>query len=500
MALFSLALLTILTRRLHKCGAAHGSRDKVDLGAACVLAILPVVMTNTLVLVVGGSALALHLYLLLLRGAAPGVPLSLRIIQPLTVEFVIAFLKRIGEVFYRATRLQRYHISRRVSLGVLGSLVPLLVFHILFATVNQSYKDNIHAIVRFILDLDAFLWIGEIAIQSLVIHALLTVQLPLDRFSFAERERDVAVTISLLPIVLLFGIFSLFQTSAVAHAMSIQTFQELSLYVQRGFWELLVVGCLGYQFWLLVHRRGKDLSTAFSVQQILSCFAGLLLLISLFTAHKVGLLQASFGFKDQRVYASLATALLGMGFILSLLHLRGRISTQAILRSSVTSFLLGSACLGVVNIDYVASLYNPVRFYVDEAPRRDLSYLLGNSFDNISAWEDLMQEGISVGIPTPRDYYWGRYLPLCRTSRSSGAPTMYLLERHRALIQKYSAPIDSFRQIGRFHPREYAAYRWLLSHDELRQKFNLAVEESCKGGFNEEGRYYSAVILERKVV
>ncbi len=269
MALFSLVLLAIFTRRLSASGAWNGARDMVDLGAATVLAILAATMTNTLVLVVGGGALALHLYLLLLRSVAPGIPLSLRTIKPLTIEFMIAFLKRIGEVFHRATRLQSYHISRRVSLGILGSIVPLLIFHILFAMVNQSYKENIQTILFFILDLNAFLWMGEIAVQSLVLHALVTIQLPIERFSFVERERDVAVTISLLPIVLLFGIFSLFQMSAVAHAMSIQTFQELSLYVQRGFWELLVVGCLGYRFWFLVHRRGSDLSAAFSVQQIL---------------------------------------------------------------------------------------------------------------------------------------------------------------------------------------------------------------------------------------
>ena len=76
---------------------------------------------------------------------------------------------------------------------------------------------------------------------------------------------------------------------------------------------------------------------------------------------------------------------------------------------------------------------------------------------------------------------------------------MYLLKRHRALIQKYSSPIDSLKQIGRFHFREYAAYRWLLSHDELRQKFNLAVQESCAAGGDGEGRYYSAVLYGVKV-
>ena len=83
------------------------------------------------------------------------------------------------------------------------------------------------------------------------------------------------------------------------------SFKDRSLYVQSGFWELLVVAGMGYALWAMCKIAGCDLSPRVKLRSLLACFAAELLLIGIFSLHKIGTLQWVFGLKDSRLLATM---------------------------------------------------------------------------------------------------------------------------------------------------------------------------------------------------
>lgn len=473
-------LITLLLLLRSERSIWRGFPDWFDFSASVVVAILPTFYSNELVLSIAVTALFLQMYVSTLRLTLKIPRISLLMAFWNFVSHISLVYLRFVYVIKRTLDPSTYKISKSLAAGMLLSLVPLFIFHALFSSVNREYAEAIDWILAIILDPIMLLRIFEAWLWSTLTYAFFTARITEAAVTEEAPTVTTILTLALLPIAVLFGIFSLFQLDAVFVAMRLESFKELSLYVQKGFWELLTAAAIGYLCWYAVYCRGENVSSRITKSRVIGFFCLLLILISAFTAHKLALLQASFGFKDQRFFASLASILLAWVFTLSFLHICRFISGTVVFHSGLSALIVSTALLGVCNVDLLAARDNPIRFYIDEQPRRDLSYLLGNSFDNVQEWETLMTEGIEQGLPMPRDYYWGRYFPLCYNSRSaSPRDRVYLVSRHDRLAKKYSRAIDSLRQIGMYNLAEYEAYRWILSNSGLVNKFYEAAARSC---------------------
>ena len=360
--------------------------------------------------------------LLLARGVCRDSLESPRSLAKAIVSIALSFLNNLTLIkrhkgliptLPRGKSLQASQIS---SICIAFSL--LVVFHFLFASINQNYEAWSASIV------DALLFIVKMVNITLICQSLLCAYLINSILLICEQDliipnqplnkSSLHLTIILSPLIILFLLFSIFQGQYLFTNIGQMAFKTLSLYVQKGFWELLGVALIGYGIWLfsdLTNRKeNENYRMVFNLQFF---FTVELLIVCIFTLHKLFSLQLYFGFKDQRILATAATLLILGTFILCFLKCKDKISATKILRTQVFGLLSIILILSILNVDLFISKYNSVSYYNSTGKSKDISYLLTNSFDNYDAWPNIIAYAKLRGIDEPKDYYWGDYSPIC---------------------------------------------------------------------------------------
>jgi len=292
-----------------------------------------------------------------------------------------------------------------------------------------------------------------------------------------RSDRTRVWVYTLTPTVLLFLVFSIFQTPLVFSSVASMTFADLSVYTQRGFWQLVFVALLGYGVWLWVRKRGMDVSGLFSVRNLLLVFTAELLLVSMFTVHKVVVQQWIFGLKDSRVIATLGVLLACATFILCIPVLYEKIQEGVLFRMQVFLLLAFAALVSVINLERVMTVVYPINYVVEGKRYDDYSYLLTNSYDNYSEWGDILLEGLGEGVAVPPNYYWGRYHPLCE--ERYGFKQNYLRKHFDRLLVRYKRNFRSLKDHLRVNFREEGVFRWLEANETLVGDFYELIENNC---------------------
>lgn len=452
--------------------------------------------SNQLVLMVAGLAVCFALAMLLIAGANNGElpPTGTEFWRLLGVYFISYFQKLFSpshlKAFFGPLSLKLSWRPERSTIRAIIVLVPVcFIFHLLFASINNDYDafmsfilDRIWLVLRYIVDLE-LIW--ETVIQAYLIHALLSVDLEGQKpEAAAPRSGVIRFTIVLIPVVLLFFVFSSFQGRFLLANLSSWPFKTLSLYTQQGFWELFFVAIIGYILWAatLVYEPENSERPGL-LRSLLIAFTLELLAVVLFTAHKVAVLQAYFGLKDQRIFASAAVLLIGLTFALCLLRLIKLVSDQQIFCSQYLAFLMAAAVLSLSNIDLMITVTYPISYFHGNQRYKDYSYLLTNSFDNADEWMELIREAQSTGVPEPENYYWGRYAPLIE--RKGGICSAPLLTKLSQLKQKYSAngKTHSLPELLQTNLAERNALRVVNTNSAAIHHFivNLGSQMSCVG-------------------
>lgn len=380
-----------------------------------------------------------------------------------------------------------------VLFGV-GIAIPLLFFfHVFFVSINEAYElfmadfvQVIYDVIVFVFNIE-FLWKSLIAVIlgyfvfSLFQAAMQVqyVQKPYPDKSPTARAPLAMITILTL-IVILFGIFSFFQTQTVFSDLSSLPFKDLSLYAQQGFWELIIIFAMGYMISLLVvshlHQKMSPHRTLFFLILI---FLAQLVLIKLFNLHKLFVLQSVFGLKDQRLVADGALLLMLITPILLILHVYGKIRREVILQVQFWGLLAVMVFFHLMPVDWLTTTVYPTQYYENDTAYKDYSYLLINAYDNVSYWPELMAEFQEVRPPRPQDYHWGPYKFICvpgiRTESEFTSHTGYLEQKYSNFSEKIS-----LRYVGRFHLGEYRAYRFLKEHETEVQTFEAFLQDYCE--------------------
>lgn len=409
--------------------------------------------------------------------------------------------------------------KKDVFYGLLISLPLLVVFHFLFVRINADYAvfmsnilEWVWRVIRYILDIELLWIILKSIIQGYIFYILLSVEHTKENDKMIGKDwPHVIFKMVLVSVVALFLIFSSFQSKLLLLDVFHLAFKEVSQYVQKGFIELLLVSFAGYSLSIFILQRlSKESSKEqMHVRWLLTVFCIELVTITVFIFHKLYALQAVFGFKDQRILASSAILLVLITFIFLLFRILGKISAIQIFRWQII-FLAGFVfLLNLLNVDLFTSKHNSIRYNLGDVQHKDYSYLLGNSYDNISEWPQLMKEAQEVGIPKPDEtYYWGHfsssrkdfygsiYSPICekRTinndsySQSSNDGTQkytyysYLEDRYQKLNTKYGSfnlktPLTKLTTVN---IREYQAYLFIQENRSLIDAFIEFAKNRCK--------------------
>ncbi len=322
------------------------------------------------------------------------------------------------------------------------------------------------------------------------------------------------------------AVFAYFQTRFVLERSAVLSFHQLSKYTQKGFIELIGAILLGYLVILFALDASEKQSRSKTIPVIAAFLLFEMLLVTAFSAHKLGLLQVFFGLKDQRILASCGIAFIVFSFGL----LAWRIFCPKLALSGFRMqglFLLAIVfLLNGVNLDRIISQTYPIRYYIDGRAYSDYSYLLGNSYDNLDEWPRIMEEMAHVRPPHPnRGYFWGyesasrsdlfylEYNPLCRDRSSKrvvedeGVKVVLPTRLFLRAFDKYGKPsvpppqappkpadeedaeetvlaVSSASQFSLsrsldFNLREYRAYVYAKAHPEEMSRFNDFMNRSC---------------------
>ncbi len=378
-----------------------------------------------------------------------------------------------------------------VMIGIFLSFPILVIFHILFSQINASYADFVWRFFKSFYDFLKFLWdinIVQLAIKITItsywFFIFLSARLHCDEDhrekNILEISEEIAKTVFTL-CALLFFLFSAFQSQMLFARFSQSAFKELSLYTQKGFWELLVAAVFGYAICLFTVNNIKT-------KKLLIIFTLELLLLVVFSSHKLLLLTSWFGFKDQRIMAGFAIFLIGGTFVGFLARLFEKINASALFKIQLI-FLVSIICfLNIINVDLFVSKINPVSNFVNGKKYKDYSYILGNSFDNHAAWPGVIIEAFITGAPQPKDYYWGsHYFSLCdyefrNIGRGQYLPRTYLKDKYNNLVYKYkNLPSKSVGEVIReFNLNEYQAYLTIKNNRQEFKKFLDFAKNQCK--------------------
>ncbi len=393
--------------------------------------------------------------------------------------------------------LPKGKISKETGLGLILAVPILIVFHILFTLINSEYYhftsqilEHLWRIIKYILDIDLIVFLLKTLITSYTYYILLTVS----EYSQSAPRSPLASQLKKYSVILsttigLFALFSFFQSKLLLTNMVQLAFKTLSLYTQQGFWELILVSLLGYGLCLwVIHSIHKFDHQTTRIRLLLGIFVAELLLITIFSYHKLYWLQLIFGLKDQRILATSAVILITFTFILFLLRLYQRISPERIFSLQIIAFISLVCLLNIFNLDWIITKTYPISYYVNNAKYKDYSYLLGNSFDNYDQWLNLIREYEQVKPAQPNDYYWGWYEPICRmgytykTNRIDvREPISYLEDHYQYVYNKYSQNGSDLTILTQFNLHEYQVYLLLQKYRrDVFAPFLEKVKASCQ--------------------
>lgn len=396
----------------------------------------------------------------------------------------------ISLISFKTSVFKTQKVNRGYLKGIIVALPLLAAFHILFSQINTDYKlfmDDILSylweIIKYIFNIDIIWTIGKILLLSHIFYSLLSSQKGIQEdVSLKENSPKEVLKTVLGLVILLFLIFSAFQSKLIFLDFSKLAFIELSIYTQQGFWQLILVSVLGY---FLVLAAIKQMHNAISVRNLVQVFLCELVLICIFTYHKLFQLQIHFGFKDQRLLATAATTLIFTTFVLLLFRCWQKISSSQIFQFQMYAFIATVAFLNILNIDLFVTKVNPISYYVGDTKYKDYSYMLTNSYDNYTEWTNLMEEVKTVGFHNPENYYWGRYHSLCSFSVNS------LSNKNQLNTEKYGKfPTKNIlsNQL-KFNLREYNASKLLVENEADFKTFYKFIETECKKPENSKNTY-----------
>ncbi|HYD35212.1 MAG TPA: DUF4153 domain-containing protein [Vitreimonas sp.] len=394
-------------------------------------------------------------------------------------------------------------VSTEKLIGFAIAIPLLTIFHWLFARTNQEYALFVTQLLQWMWMVIKFIW--ELDIIELFIKTLVTSFIFYQCFDVkaihnqAKLSDSQQLSLQLFHIVIyccigIFGLFSFFQSQLLFINYAQVTFKVLSTYVIQGFWELLAAALIGYTIILAVLSQliqSRDKETVYS-RSLLTIFAIELMLVILFTLHKLGIHQLFFGFKDQRLLATGAVILVLMTFLMLLGRIWKYIQQQQVFAVQVVATLAMILGFNVMNLDWFITRFNPVSYYQQGQKYKDYSYLLGNSYDNYGEWEKLITEMEVVKPPQPDtdQYYYGWYPSLCQSRVDAGPYAMYNLSSSRTsthtsylenkylyLERKYgtNSPRE-LHQIFQFNWREYQAFH---AWQRLQPRLTTVVTQIC---------------------
>lgn len=393
--------------------------------------------------------------------------------------------------------------SSQVWIGIAITIPVLVIFHILFAQINTEYAgfmkqilDQIWRIIKWIFDIDFIWFIIKTWFATYVLSVVFSLREPETKQEKEKRTEQLkTVMIVLVSTMALFALFSFFQGKLLFANIPAMAFKTLSTYTQEGFWQLIMVSIIGYALSLVVLAKlpKSDENSRLNLEFMpitLTVFTGELLLITVFSYHKLGFLQYLFGFKDQRLLATAGVTLIAMTCILSLGRIWQKLTAERLFAIQLWSLLGITILFNVMNVDLFVSKYNPISYYVSGKKYTDYSYLLGNSYDNHEEWIRLMKQTLNQKPPQPEDYYWGWYEPLCRmtysrynseTEKSIYLPTTYLSDRYAHLREKYRSlswkmPLTKLTQVNW---NEYQAYHVLEANKDTVYRFIQFAQSQC---------------------
>lgn len=223
---------------------------------------------------------------------------------------------------------------------------------------------------------------------------------------------------------------------------------------------------------------------------LLTIFGLELILVAVFAGHKLFALQATYGFKDQRLLATGAVGLIFMTFVLVCLRVWGRVGSIQIFRAQVVGLAGVVLFLNLVNVDALVSRVNPIRYEQEGQVYLDYSYLIGNSYDNVGSWEKLMREFMESDVPRPSttyywghfsssraDYYGGSYSPICEERSVYDEELKIMVKRPFTYFEEYFEDLarlgsgESLIEKSRWNLREAEAREFAEGNPELVKDF-----------------------------
>lgn len=394
------------------------------------------------------------------------------------------FDPRLGRAFMPAApRVLGYQIDQRRVVTTLMTLCLLTIFHFLFAEVNGEYAafmdwwlTKLFDLLRYILNIR---FIVDCVYATLLGYLLFVVLCGRTERRCRTYRRTLRDTVATLvgASAILFLVFIRFQSKLLFISPSAMPFKELSLYVQKGFWELLLVAIIGYVL-IAISLRQRPVAEESGPRwrNLLCAFCLELLLVTIFCAHKLAVLQTYFGLKDHRVLASTAVLLIGVTFFMVLARILRGFAPESMFAAQTYLLATSVIVLSAANLDLVVTRVSPTSYYIDEQRYSDYAYLLMNSYDNSSEWLALAAEARSTGIPMPANYYWGQYHSLCGERRGPS-----LRSHWRSVTQKFETAhrTGSVRQLTALTLNEWRAYQVLAEHPREFHQFADFVESEC---------------------
>lgn len=437
--------------------------------------------SNYLINVVSASATAFIVSMFLIAATYGGnLPVTFG-------SYMARLLEMSAHAIHDSFRARRVSLScprveKDLWLGLVLAIVPLTIFHLLFSLINHDYAVFVEWIVAFIIDLDFLQYLFKAAVQAYLFHCLFCTA-KADQIEARQFARYKAWAYALIPCIALFAVFSPFQAKLLLIDVDALQYQALSLYTQRGFWELLLVSLIGLIVWTAVQRSAADISQRMKTVLLQRIFCAELVLIAIFAMHKIICLQSTFGLKDSRVLSSAVTLFPFLTFAICVIWAKHPALSVIIFRSQTALGVALAALFACANLDRLVSTTVPIKYWTGNYWQKDYSYLLTNSYDNYELWGDIMLSALEENIEPPADYYWGDYKPLCLLRRNGVLPKKYLEDFHRALID--SSDHSGLQQMMRRNFRSIGARNWLKANQGLISDMYKHAEQHCSAHYSD---------------
>lgn len=474
-----LVLISFLYRHMQRNAIPLTHLDRLNLLTGAALGIGLGFTSNVLVVTLSGFALFFIISMF-------AVAIFTRTPVPASLEAYAAGVSKVCGQAIRQLVLSAtmwspgFQLDRQLLSGLLIAIIPVGGFHLLFSQVNREYAAFIEAAFEYLFNLEFLQFLAKALVQSYLFSCIASVRVTMEPAGTSERLRKW--TYVLIPCIVCFALFTPFQAKLLFQKVATLNFQALSLYTQRGFWELVTVSALGLIVWMICRARGLDINSYFRTSRLLKIFCAELIIVAIFTAHKIVTLQYVFGLKDTRVFATGVVAMIFCTFLLC--YTRGHLSSigTTLFRTQSAVALILLAVASLINLETVITRTFPIRYHVNGDWQPDYSYLLTNSYDNYSEWGNLMRTAGGEGIKTPSNYYWGDYRPLCpRYTTRQGETRTYdsLALFHSRLIADVDTRMQTLQGRLSLQYNEFRAYQWLMANPGIREEMRHTVNSSC---------------------